>query len=272
MTTNTLPQTTSIEQLVPVTPGEIGGKSVQTVDARDLHTWLGVGKEFANWIKERIDQYGFTQGVDYVIFAEIGKNGGRPRKEYRLTIDMAKELAMVERNKKGKEARQYFIRCEKRALLGASAIPRLPTEIAKQCVLDYLDVATLFETPRHVAQAEAVKAARLTTGVDFTPLLKHSAHNDDIPDEDVWLEPTQLGQALGLGRGRAGAIAANQLLKLVGWQEFVGNGWEPIGDGVKHAVRHFWTSGNKTGYNWKWNLAAVYKIAHAHGLLADEAA
>lgn len=101
-------------ELIPLNQSAIAGAHRQTVNARDLHAFLEVGKEFANWIKDRIDQYGFTQDVDFVIFAESGKNGGRPLKQYYLTLDMAKELSMVERNAKGKQARQYFIDCEQR--------------------------------------------------------------------------------------------------------------------------------------------------------------
>ena len=88
---------------------ESGGK--QTVNARDLHEFLGAGKMFSHWIKDRIESYGFVENQDFWVFAETGKNplGGRPAIEYALSIDMAKELAMVERNEKGRIARQYFI-------------------------------------------------------------------------------------------------------------------------------------------------------------------
>lgn len=97
--------------------GLIGEGAVQTVSARDLHAFLKVGKMFTHWIKDRIEQYGFIENEDYVVFAETGNNplGGRPAKEYAISIDMAKELSMVERNEQGKKARQYFIECERRA-------------------------------------------------------------------------------------------------------------------------------------------------------------
>lgn len=100
-----------------VAHAKIGDALIQTVDARQLHEFLEVGKVFAAWIVERIEQYGFAENVDFVVFSETGNNpqGGRPAKEYALSIDMAKELAMVERNDKGKQARQYFIECERRA-------------------------------------------------------------------------------------------------------------------------------------------------------------
>jgi phage anti-repressor protein len=105
-------------ETVEVKLGHIGGEEVLTVDGRTLHTFLAVGKVFAAWIQERIEQYKFAEGSDFEVFSETGKNpsGGRPTKEYTLSLDMAKELAMVERTPKGKEARQYFLQCEKRAL------------------------------------------------------------------------------------------------------------------------------------------------------------
>ena len=95
---------------------EISGNQIRAVDARELHTFLEVGRDFSTWIKDRIDQGMFVEGKDYVVFPGIGENplGGRPAKEYGLTISMAKELSMLERNDQGKLARKYFIECEER--------------------------------------------------------------------------------------------------------------------------------------------------------------
>lgn len=85
------------------------------VNARDLHRELGVGREFAKWIKERISKYEFIENNDYEVFVKIddNPNGGRPSTEYNITIDMAKQLAMVQNNEIGKVARKYFITIEK---------------------------------------------------------------------------------------------------------------------------------------------------------------
>lgn len=89
-----------------------GDKS--TVNARDLHKFLESKQEFSNWMKNRVDNYGFVEGADFL--TSLSKtSGGRPSKEYHISIDMAKELSMVERNEKGKEARQYFIDKENQA-------------------------------------------------------------------------------------------------------------------------------------------------------------
>ena len=106
-----------MNELIIVAERHIGDGAIQTVNARDLHAFLGVGKVFAAWIQERIAQYGFVEHHDFAVFSDSGKNpsGGRPAKEYAISLDMAKELAMVERNEKGKQARLYFIECERRA-------------------------------------------------------------------------------------------------------------------------------------------------------------
>lgn len=90
----------------------VAGQAQQTVNARELHAFLESKQEFSNWIKNRIEDYGFLDGVDFL--TNLSKTQGRPRIDYFLSLDMAKELSMVERNAKGKRARQYFIDCEKR--------------------------------------------------------------------------------------------------------------------------------------------------------------
>lgn len=100
--------------LINIEQAIIDGNLIETVDARELHTFLEVGRDFHTWLSNRIKQYGFVEGRDFTpIMGE--SSGGRPSKEYAITIDMAKELSMVERNDKGKQARQYFIECERAA-------------------------------------------------------------------------------------------------------------------------------------------------------------
>lgn len=90
---------------------DIGGRP--GVDARELHSALGVSSRFNDWIASKIEKYGFEEGQDF--YSENSKStGGRPGVEYALSLDMAKELAMVENNEKGKEVRRYFIEIEKR--------------------------------------------------------------------------------------------------------------------------------------------------------------
>ena len=99
--------------LIPVFNGLIQNQPVQLCNARELHTFLDIGKDYSTWIKDRINEYGFIQDEDYFIITE--RTNGRPRKEYHITLDMGKELGMVERNERGRQIRKYFIECERRA-------------------------------------------------------------------------------------------------------------------------------------------------------------
>ena len=104
-------------------------KGIQLVDARELHRKLKVQTKFTNWFPRRVEEYKFDEGKDY--FAEnqlLPKNGQkvyhRPRTEYFLTIDMAKEIAMVERTEVGKMIRNYFIEMEKIAMQTIIKMPK----------------------------------------------------------------------------------------------------------------------------------------------------
>ncbi|BEJ82310.1 hypothetical protein B10460_08800 [Campylobacter coli] len=77
-----------------------------------LFYFLEIDTKFADWINRRINHYNFIENQDYIIKEVF--TGRRPRKEYYVTLDMAKELCMVENNEKGRQARRYFIECEKR--------------------------------------------------------------------------------------------------------------------------------------------------------------
>lgn len=102
------------QQLIPVFNGALGDSQQQLCDARDLHNFLAVGRDFSTWIKDRIEQYGFVECEDFSPF--LGKStGGRPGMEYHLTLDTAKELAMVENNEQGRQVRRYFIAMEREA-------------------------------------------------------------------------------------------------------------------------------------------------------------
>lgn len=128
-------------ELVKVIAGP-GGAAV--VSAKAVHAALGVGRDFSTWITGRISRYGFELGVDYwdtdEFSPDLAKNTqgneyspkrgentsgteaqtqrgrGRPDQDYWLSLDMAKELAMLERTEAGRRARKYFIECERRLL------------------------------------------------------------------------------------------------------------------------------------------------------------
>ena len=103
-----------MQELIKVTTNSQGEN---VVSARDLHLFLDVQTEFSKWAPRMFD-YGFLEDVDYI--GVIAKNDGNSRGgkstliDYALTLDTAKEIAMLQRTDKGKQARQYFIECEKK--------------------------------------------------------------------------------------------------------------------------------------------------------------
>lgn len=87
-------------------------EGIKTVNARDLWVSLESKQDFSNWITARSE--GFIEGADFTIIL-LESSGGRPKKEYFIALDMAKHLAMLERNEQGRKIRQYFIDVENKA-------------------------------------------------------------------------------------------------------------------------------------------------------------
>lgn len=112
--------------LVPVFTGTLADRTVQLCDARALHTFMQVRRDFSNWIKGRIRKFGFVAGEDYISISrspELASGNRGASIDYHLTIDMAKELAMVENNEQGRAARRYFIECERQVQAAINATP-----------------------------------------------------------------------------------------------------------------------------------------------------
>lgn len=140
---------------------------IQLIDARELHRRLRVQSKFTNWFPRRVEEYRFDEGKDY--FAEnqlLPKNGQkvshRPRTEYFLTIDMAKEIAMVERTEVGKKIRNYFIEMEKLARESAIKMPPSLNVYGKEA-LPYIEWLLLHQYS-------------VTSGQYFRRIKKHPEH------------------------------------------------------------------------------------------------
>ena len=228
-----------ISSLVPVNAEQIGNELTQTVNARELHNWLGCKQRFNDWIKKRIQDYRFAEGVDYVRInlapsqkmaghgnkideiVDTPKNvalestgcgdfGQQGRIEYAVTLDMAKELAMVERNEKGREARHYFIECEKQLRAG-NAYTMLPaSQQALRLAEDALHAAKIFGFEGNFAKLSANNAIRAFTGIN---LLEAFGAELESEKQERLMTPTEIGKILELKRN-----GANPLLIAAGLQ------------------------------------------------------
>ena len=190
------------------------------VNARELHEFLGSKRQFANWIQERLEHYGFSEGEDYTSFNKIvkrGSGGGTIRIEYLLTIDTAKELAMVENTEKGRLIRKYFIECEWRLKAAGCVINARDAEKLRQQakLLDIMDrnsrnrqaqilksAAEFFKDvlPDVSMQAIASEITILTTGSRLI----------DPPEVEKLYSAAEIGEMCGISANMVGRIA-NQL-------------------------------------------------------------
>lgn len=208
-----------MEKLMEVTQNVINGELISTVNGRLLYQFLGIKDGYAHWIKDRIIQYKFVINQDFSIFGEnppkIGK--GRPTKEYFLSFDMAKELSMVERTEKGKQARQYFIECE-RALnktLSATvpAVPMLPD----------------FRNPAIAARAWADQYEQtLLAETQVKALTPKAEQFDAFMDGSNYKDLNYIAKTLGTGRTRLFRKLREErvlLDKNIPYQRFIDNGY-----------------------------------------------
>lgn len=84
----------------------------QLVSARDLHNFLGISERYSSWF-ERMLKYGFDENIDFVGCKTFNALARQELQDHSLKIDMAKEISMLQRTEKGKQARQYFLQVEK---------------------------------------------------------------------------------------------------------------------------------------------------------------
>ncbi|CAB0824380.1 hypothetical protein FRC0290_01785 [Corynebacterium diphtheriae] len=124
---------------------------VQAVMGRDLHQFLEVKTSYKDWFP-RMVAYGFEEGEDFALKIEHTPSpaGMKEKLNHVISLDMAKEISMIQRTNKGKQARQYFIECEKRA-----KTPRIDgSEIIR---LELIQIAMNAETERLALEAKNEK-------------------------------------------------------------------------------------------------------------------
>lgn len=155
-----------MNELIVVKKNVIGEEEVNSVDARELHTFLESKQEFAHWIKNRIKEYNFVQDIDFIQFDNFVKSDSRARKEYTISLDMAKELSMVEKTEKGKQARKYFIEVEKKYKAIAPAQALTPLQMISELAL--------------AADAQNKKLALIEQ--DLSVLKEHQSKKADLQD------------------------------------------------------------------------------------------
>ena len=146
----------------------------------------------------------------------------------------------------------------------AVSIPTPGSESAR-IAHETIEMGILFGAPRHLLQIEAVKNVERLTGKDFSNLLALSPYMDNIPVDEVMLEPSDIAKHYGLkGSTHDGAII-NQVLAGAGLQFKNSAGeWQPAVGVEPLAQRHCWSKNGKSGYNYKWRLSGIAHILDVH--------
>jgi len=175
--------------LIPLRQAEFSGEQKQTVNARDLHEFLENGDKFTTWMKERINQFGFIENQDFVSYSANAEKpqGGRPSIDYFLSLDMAKELSMVERNEKGKQARQYFIQCEKNLKAASSvALPADPRKLMALALIEAQKVIEEKDEQLAIAKPKAAALERISKA-DGSLCITSAAKDLQVRPKDLFL-------------------------------------------------------------------------------------
>ena len=192
-----------MNELIQLQSQTINGNTVETISARELHEFVESKQEFANWIKNRIEKYGFTENQDFLTVLSKTPNGGRPSQEYFITLDMAKQLAMVENNEKGMQVRKYFIECEKklREVVQPPVQPIGETEDKLRTIILALEHTTLSDVAKETA---IITSAETLTGISigYRPQIEQTTYS-----------AKELGDVLGISANRVGRIANAHGLK-----------------------------------------------------------
>lgn len=205
-----------MDQLISLQNKLLAEVPVQTVNARDLHAFLQVRRDFSNWIRSRIEKYGFVENQDFVSIEtlsspNLASSKSRPQKmvDYHLTLDMAKELSMVENNDQGRQARRYFIEAEKRLWQGVqrqrSDITMLPIPFGKavKFMSEFKRASKVMGITNPDQQVDfAVRAMEEHYHIDFEAIMKIDTPR---PGDHRYRSPAVIGKMVSklLGTQRA---------------------------------------------------------------------
>lgn len=183
-----------MSELIPIVTTDEG---VQAVMGRSLHAFLEVKTAYKDWFPRMVD-YGFSAGQDYLLKNErVQDSLGREHEalNHIVTLDMAKEISMIQRSEKGKQARQYFLECERRAKGTA------PRELTGRELM----ARALMEADSTIRELEAATARQAAELEAAAPKITY--HDEFVAQRDL-IQFRTLANQLNLNEGRLRAMLA----------------------------------------------------------------
>lgn len=173
-----------LQELLPVRKSKTG-KDV-TPSARALYNYLEVKTPFTMWLTRRVEEYGFIEGQDFLTIS-LESTGGREASDAALTIEMAKELGMVERTEKGRTVRRYFIWAENKLREVVEAPrPTLPTNFKEALTALLAEVEQKERLEQELALAQPA--------IDFTKQVGEAANTLSMSEAAKWLKIKNFGR------------------------------------------------------------------------------
>ena len=216
-----------------------------TVMGRELHKALGVGTRYNDWFTRMID-YGFAEGIDfYSKMSKTSEQGGRPSIDHQLTLDMAKELCMIQRTEKGKTFRQYFIEVEK-AWNSPEMVMTRALQIAQRQLDSVKAINVQLETTVKVQEQQIAelqpKASYYDIVLNCKDLVSTSVIAKDFGKSAIWLN--QYLHDKGVQYKQGGKNGIWLLYQKYAEQGYTGTKTNPYNstDGLQHTRVHtYWT-------------------------------
>lgn len=242
-----------MNELIPITYNDDG---TQAVSGRALHEFLEIGTKYQDWFP-RMVEYGLIEGHDFVEVIEEVHAQKRERtyqqKDHALTINAAKQISMLQRNEKGRQAREYFIRCEEKYnKLRDAQHPRFETN--EQLLAQAALVA------QSILQEQTKEIKQLETKVD--ELEPKAERYEDLTNCEGLFTATELAKDYGMT-----AIAFNKLLHQQGIQYKAGNIWVPYrayqNEGFLRTVNYKPDNSDRTVQQSRWTMKGkefVYEL------------
>jgi anti-repressor protein len=193
----------------------------RAVSARELHQVLGSKQDFSTWIKNRINKYGFIENQDYQSFHNSVEReiGASTRIEYALSIDMAKEIAMVEGNERGRKVRQYFIECEKKLSNPAKQLTKM--QLAQMVIESEMEKERLaLENEQIKSMNERLEYANEKQSEELKLQAPKVKYHDEVLTSTSTYNTTNIAKEFGMG-----APSLNKILHEKGVQYKSGGQW-----------------------------------------------
>lgn len=226
----------------------------QLVSGRELHEFLGIKTKYKDWFP-RMCEYGFVENTDFIAIAQkraTAQGNETTYTDHFIKISMAKEISMIQRNEKGKQARLYFIECEKRLKQvytpKKSLVDKTPTEILEdngRALNNFFSNLGL-NIPKEIIASTAVKTTENMTGYSFeeVKLLLNKQ------DSEQYHSASGLLSRLGIKRNKT-----NTTLLLLGLQSEGTTSMQPYcltELGKQYGVERTYTNNGHQGYEIKW--------------------